>query len=97
MDIRTRKENNTTFIVLSGQIDDDGAYEIESIIDEDCQNGTDKFVFDLSNLESLSNAGLRVMFLAQKRTHGNTIIKNASSHIKEAFEIAGFDSYFIFE
>lgn len=97
MDIRIRRENNATVFELSGNIDDAGACELENVFDNELQKGIDRLVFDLSYLENLSEAGLRTLFKAHKRTNGNAIIRNANSSIKEYFETTGFDSVFIFE
>lgn len=97
MDIRIREENNTAILELSGNIDDNGAHELERTFDEELCKGVNKLVFDLSCLEDLSNIGLRALLMGHKHFKGNVVIKNVNSNVKEVFERTGFDSTFNFE
>lgn len=96
MDIRVKEESNTVTIELSGKFDDQLTYQLETIFNEELKKGKNKLVFDLNDLEYLSNAGLRILLMGNKR-FSNTIIKNVRPNIKEFFEITGFDTEFIFE
>ena len=51
-----------------------------------------RLIFDLSALEYISSAGLRVLLTAQKvmNRQGDMIVKGASDVIMEIFEVTGF-------
>ena len=58
------------------------------------------FVFDFSELEFISSAGLRVVLRAQQTLEetGRTItVRNSNEEVMEVFEIVGFDEFLIFE
>ena len=47
-------------------------------------------VFDLSDLEYVSSAGLRVFLSTHKKMNGNMIIRHPQSMIMDVLEITGF-------
>ena len=55
-------------------------------------DGVKSLVIDLKNVEYISSAGLRIFLAAQKvmNKQGSMVVKNASSAIKEIFEVTGF-------
>ena len=61
--------------------------------------GINELVLDLSKLEYISSAGLRVLLTAQKimNKQGKMIVRNTSKSIKEIFEMTGFSSILTIE
>ena len=55
-------------------------------------NGITELVFDFSNLDYISSAGLRVLLTAQKvmNKQGEMKIKNVKPEIMDIFEVTGF-------
>ena len=55
-------------------------------------DGITSLLFDFSDLEYLSSAGLRVLLAAQKimNKQGSMVIKNVNDTIMEIFEVTGF-------
>ncbi|MBR5074203.1 MAG: STAS domain-containing protein, partial [Bacteroidales bacterium] len=55
-------------------------------------DGVEHLAFDLSKLEYISSAGLRVLLSAQKTMNkqGDMVVKNATEEVKEIFEVTGF-------
>ncbi len=55
--------------------------------------GVKKFTVDMSKLEYISSAGLRVLLKAQKlmKTQGKMTVKNAVPEVRKIFETTGFD------
>lgn len=93
MTINTTKRENTVTIALTGRLDtithEELAKKIEDIFTADKVN----LVFELSSLDYISSAGLRVLLAAQKKVNalGKTMkITGAKPEIKEIFEITGF-------
>ena len=57
-------------------------------------------VVDFAELQYISSAGLGVLFAAQKRlmgSGGGLKLVNLNPHIREVFQIAGFDTIFQIE
>ncbi|MEG0771386.1 MAG: STAS domain-containing protein [Clostridia bacterium] len=78
-------------IVLSGRLDTTTAPELEATLKESLE-GVTSLILELSDLEYISSAGLRVLLSAQKimMKQGKMVIRNANDTIIEVFEITGF-------
>ncbi|WP_296881526.1 STAS domain-containing protein [uncultured Methanobrevibacter sp.] len=60
----------------------------------------DSLIFDFSNLEYISSAGLRVLIATQKKLNAENIpmvIRNVNDAIMEILVISGFDKIFKIE
>lgn len=93
MTINKTKQENTVTIALAGRLDtithEELANEIEGIFLADKVN----LVFELSSLDYISSAGLRVLLAAQKKVNAlgkNMKILGAKPEIKEIFDVTGF-------
>ena len=86
-----RDENGT--ISLNGRLDASQVDTARAVFDqvaESCQ-------VDFAELSYISSAGLGLLFGTQKRLvdgGGGLILINLSPHIREIFQIAGFDNIF---
>ncbi|MEG2045019.1 MAG: STAS domain-containing protein [Clostridia bacterium] len=78
-------------IALSGRLDTTTAPELEATLKESLE-GVTSLILELSDLEYISSAGLRVLLSAQKimMKQGKMVIRNANDTIIEVFEITGF-------
>ena len=79
-----------TFIV-SGRLDTQTAPELENELDASLA-GIKELTFDMTNLEYVSSAGLRVILKAQKvmNTQGSMKLTGVNDSIMEVFDITGF-------
>ena len=91
MQITKTNENNVLTIALEGRLDTLTAPQLDSEI-QGKLDGVKSLVFDFKKLDYISSAGLRILLMAQKvmNKQGNMVVKNASSAIKEIFEVTGF-------
>ena len=91
MDITPIKNGTDLTLKLEGRLDTVTAPQLEeelkSSIDE-----TENLVFDLSGLNYISSAGLRVLLSAQKRMNakGTMKVTGVNSIIMEIFDVTGF-------
>ena len=76
-------------IKLSGRIDSSNAAECEKNINTQIENEGGEVVFDASELEYISSAGLRVI-LRVKKAHDETQIINCNPEVYEIFDMTGF-------
>ncbi|MBP3729414.1 MAG: STAS domain-containing protein [Lachnospiraceae bacterium] len=91
MNIQTKKEDNALTIILEGRLDTSTAPQLEECINSSLEGITD-LSLDLSSLDYISSAGLRVLLSAQKKmmTKGQMQICGANETVMEIFEITGF-------
>jgi anti-sigma B factor antagonist len=91
MQITKTIEKDKLTISLQGRLDTLTAPHLDAEIQGRLE-GVKSLVFDFKNLDYISSAGLRILLTAQKimNKQGKMVVKNASSEIKEIFEVTGF-------
>ena len=91
MKIENTTNGNEMELVLSGRLDTITAPQLEAELKKNI-DGITSLLFDFSDLEYLSSAGLRVLLAAQKimNKQGSMVIKNVNDTIMEIFEVTGF-------
>lgn len=91
LNITKEQNGGVVFILLEGRLDTSTAPNLEEEL-KDSLKGISELVFDLSKLEYISSAGLRVLLSAQKTMNkqGNMVVKNVSNSIMEIFDVTGF-------
>ena len=91
MQINKTLNGDALTIAITGRIDTLTAPQLDSEI-QGKLDGVKSLVIDLKNVEYISSAGLRILLAAQKvmNKQGSMVVKNASSAIKEIFEVTGF-------
>lgn|SRR5574344_244550 len=94
MEIVFSHENDKLNAVISGRIDSTNAEELgKQIFQALDETGTQIVVMDMSRLEYISSAGLRVLFKTQKRT-GEMYLNQVSSSVYNVLKMTGFISIF---
>ncbi len=85
-------------VALEGRLDTMTAPDLENQLQESI-SGVTHLTFDLSKLEYISSAGLRVLLSAQKTMNkqGDMVVKNASEEVNEIFEVTGFSDILTIE
>ncbi len=94
----TKNVNGTNLtVVLEGRLDTTTAPQLEVELKESLQ-GISSLVMDMSALEYISSAGLRVLLSAQKimNNQGEMKVTGANESIMEIFEVTGFNDIFSF-
>ena len=94
----TKNMNGTNLtVVLEGRLDTTTAPQLEVELKESLQ-GISSLVMDMSALEYISSAGLRVLLSAQKimNKQGEMKVTGANESIMEIFEVTGFNDIFSF-
>ena len=97
MDIDIQIEGNAIIAAVHGRVDTISAPAFEKAV-LGALNGREKLlVFDLSSLEYMSSAGLRVIISAAKILKGKggeMRLAATSGSVKKVFQISGFFSMF---
>ena len=93
MKIVKELNDNQLTIKPVGEINSVTAPELEEVIKNDL-DGVKALVFDFSELEYLSSAGLRVLLVAQKLMNkkGPMSVRNVNSNVMEILDITGFSN-----
>lgn len=91
LNIKKDVEETRLVITLEGRLDTVTAPELEKELKESL-DGIEELVFDMTDLEYISSAGLRVLLSAQKimNRQGSMLVTNPSESIMEIFEVTGF-------
>lgn len=91
MTIDKKIENGNVTLAVSGRLDTTTAPELEKTVDS-ILDGTKELVFDMTALEYISSAGLRVILKAQKamNAQGSMKLTGVNDSIMEVFDITGF-------
>jgi anti-anti-sigma factor len=104
MDLPQRRFADTVVLAPAGRIDHGSAEDFKSALRphlETCAAGQDQLILDLSGVDYISSAGLRVLMLARKQTKaqgGTLVVAGLRNVVKEIFEISRFTVVFtIFE
>jgi anti-anti-sigma factor len=95
MDIYEERKDGFLVLGLEGRLDATNSKMFEDKILAVIDEGERQLVIDLSQLNYVSSAGLRVFLLASKRLSpagGKLVLCSLQEPVKEVFEIVGFFS-----
>ncbi len=84
---------NVHLVSFSGQLNSGNASNAETDIVALITQGHRNFVFDFTNLDYISSAGLRVVLVAAKRLKpekGRLVLFGMQPQVREVFDISGF-------
>ena len=90
MNIEIKKNTEGTIVELTGRLDTNTAPVLDKTIKEDIQD-TEQLVLELSGLDYISSAGLRVLLNAQKKMQksGSMKLRNVCHDVMEILEMTG--------
>ena len=91
MTIEKKLNGEVVTLIVSGRLDTQTAPELESELDA-VLPGLKDLTFDMTGLEYVSSAGLRVILKAQKamNAQGSMKLTGVNDSIMEVFDITGF-------
>jgi anti-anti-sigma factor len=97
MKITQNLENGLAIALVEGRLDAsssiDAQKDLENILDAE----SSRLLIDLSGLDYISSAGLRVLLVIAKKMQqkgGKIVLAALTPNVKEVFEISGFSSIF---
>ena len=98
LDIEVNKNGAEYTFLLNGRLDTITSPDLEAKINEATPDA-EKLIFDLTNLEYISSAGLRVLLGAVQvmEDKGGMVVRNLTQSVKEDFELTGFSRLFTIE
>lgn len=93
MDICKNINGNTTTIALKGRLDTVTSAQLTDELNPLWDTLTDSLLFDFTELDYISSAGLRVILMAQKKINESgkkMAITGVRETVREVFDITGF-------
>jgi anti-sigma B factor antagonist/stage II sporulation protein AA (anti-sigma F factor antagonist) len=93
MPINVDTRDGVTMIKPAGRIDSSNASEFEALVTAKLDEGAQKLIFDLGDLDFMSSAGLRVVLLAGKRireSKGKLAFAGLRDNVHDVFAMSGF-------
>ncbi|RUS45910.1 STAS domain-containing protein [Cohnella sp. AR92] len=97
MEITIEGQGDVRTVRIGGRLDGTTMRQLEEQFLQLADGGFNRFVFDLSQLDYISSAGLRVMLLAVKKTKaagGKLALFGLNDNVNEIFRISGFTTIF---
>jgi anti-sigma B factor antagonist len=94
MELEEESRGGATIVSVSGRIDSGNAKQFEEALMSKLSAVTSSVLLDLSRLQYISSAGLRVILLAAKQQQAskrNFALCSLTPMIKEVFEVSGFN------
>lgn len=98
MTINTTTEGKQVTVAFAGRLDTTTAPQLEAEL-SNVLDGAEALILDMSALEYLSSAGLRVILAAHKRMsrQGSMVVRHVNATIMEVFEVTGFNDILTIE
>ncbi|HKT99968.1 MAG TPA: STAS domain-containing protein [Paraburkholderia sp.] len=96
MNISEVNEGEVLAIAVSGRVDSTTAGQLEEVLPERVQSAA-RVLLDLTDVQYVSSAGLRVMLKAAKIAKGtghDLVLAGLAAPVHEVFQVIGFDSLF---
>ena len=91
MTINVERDFELVTLEITGRLDTTTAPNLESVIN-DISNDTKELMFDMSGVEYISSAGIRVLLGAYKKmsiNQGKIRIEKVNDMVREVFEMTG--------
>ena len=98
MTIEIKKNDQETVIEIVGRLDTITAPALDKTVNEDIGD-TKNLVLDLTGMEYISSAGLRVLLSAQKKMQkiGSMKLIGVCEEVMDVFEMTGFADILVIE
>jgi len=94
MEVSTQEFKQCNLVTVKGRIDSATAAQLGEAFEASTKDGRYKIVLDMSEVEYMSSAGMRVLIVTQKECkrlkRGEVVLTMPSDRIKEALDLAGF-------
>lgn len=99
MTINVERDFELVTLEITGRLDTTTAPNLESVVNE-LPEDTKELIFDMSGVEYISSAGIRVLLGAYKKMNTNQgimRIEKANDMVREVFEMTGLSDMLVEE
>ena len=97
MEFAQDRVGEVAIVKLAGRLDSSTAQPAEESFTQMLGSGTPRLAIDMSRLEYISSAGLRVLLVVAKKVQqakGKVVLFGLGPNVREVFSISGFDKIF---
>ncbi|NHN32400.1 STAS domain-containing protein [Paenibacillus agricola] len=97
MVIMERTVGDIAVVAIEGRLDANTSTVLEAKFLQMVDQGSLKFIFDLSKLDYVSSAGLRILLVAAKKMKalkGKLALIQLTDNVREVFDMSGFSAIF---
>jgi anti-anti-sigma factor len=97
MEFAVDRDGDVVIVKLTGRLDSAAAAGAEEKLGATLGGGTPHLAIDLSGLDYISSAGLRVLLVLAKKVQtakGKVALCSLVPNVREVFTVSGFDSIF---
>jgi anti-anti-sigma factor len=92
INMQTSEQDGIKVLTLSGRLDGDGSIRLHERINKEIDYDKDSLLLDMSEVEYISSAGLRVLILAARTIKNEFGLCNPTSMVHEVFIMTKLDS-----
>ena len=92
MNVRIEHDGELCVASPEGRIDAVSADELQQILDVQMNATAKRMVIDLTGVDYISSAGLRVFLKVAKRLPGQLAVCGLNANVRQIFDLAGFES-----
>jgi anti-anti-sigma factor len=97
MEFAQDRAGEVAIVKLAGRLDSSTAQPTEENFAQMLGSGTPRLAIDMSRLEYISSAGLRVLLVVAKKVQqakGKMVLFGLVPNVREVFLVSGFDKIF---
>ncbi len=97
MEIQVTEHKRVSVVAVTGRVDGSTAGEFEAALNELTEAGVNNIILDMSDVDFVSSAGLRVLVNTRKNVTsagGRIVLAEPSEQVVETLDIAGLDVLF---
>jgi anti-anti-sigma factor len=97
MEFAEERAGDVLIVRMSGRLDSGAAQPAEESFSRALADGPPRVAVDLSKLDYISSAGLRVLLVVAKKVQqakGKVVLFGLVPNVREVFSISGFDQIF---
>jgi len=97
MEFAQDKAGDVVIVKLAGRLDSSAAQSAEESFVQMLGGGASRLAVDMSGLEYISSAGLRVLLVVAKKVqqaNGKMALFGLLPNVREVFSVSGFDKIF---
>ena len=98
MEIITKQLGDIHTVVLKGRFDSMTAHSVEEKLNSMLESSHFKMIVDLTGVDYISSAGLRVLLSATKRARqekdGDLRLASIQTQVRQVFDMAGFTQFY---
>jgi anti-anti-sigma factor len=100
MEFAQDQAGEVAIVKLAGRFDSGAAQPAEESFAQMLGSGPPRLVIDMSRVEYISSAGLRVLLVVAKKVQqakGKMVLFGLLPNVREVFSVSGFDKIFAIE